>query len=378
VIEVWTRARLLTLDRHPESREPTVEVAHEALLREWPRLRGWLEEDRDEIVAVGQLRDAAATWAVLDRDPGALYRGARLDTALQLADRDPGALPPLDHEFLDASRSERDRERQRELDQVARTARANRRLRTQLVVLAIALVVAMVAGLAAVTQGDQAQESAAAAEAAAVAADARRVGAQALLAEDSDRSLLLAVEGARLDDSTDTRANLLAALSRNPALVGSARGDYPLLTMDVSPDGRTVAVGGAYEGVSFRATDTLEELDFLDEPPWKVRFSPDGGQLAIAANVYTNEQYIEFDPIAAPLIDTVTFELAATQLGVRLEPHTAAADVSYSADGRFLAASYDVRQWRGRRHRLPDRRVGYGESRGTDPAPRPTAPRRGP
>ena len=75
VVEAWAQARLLTLDRHPATREPTVEVAHEALLREWPRLRGWIDQDREAIVAMGQLRDAAATWAELDRDPGALYRG---------------------------------------------------------------------------------------------------------------------------------------------------------------------------------------------------------------------------------------------------------------------------------------------------------------
>jgi hypothetical protein len=93
--EMWAQARLLTLDRHPESREPTLEVAHEALLREWPRLRGWLEEDREEIVALGHLREAAAGWAGLNHDPGALYRGARLDTALQLAGSGARTLPPL-------------------------------------------------------------------------------------------------------------------------------------------------------------------------------------------------------------------------------------------------------------------------------------------
>ncbi len=60
------------------------------------------------------------------------------------------------------------------------------------------LVVAIVAGLLAFRQANRADR-------AAVAADARRVGAQALLADDVDHSLLLAVEGVRLDDSTDTQ-----------------------------------------------------------------------------------------------------------------------------------------------------------------------------
>jgi WD40 repeat protein/DNA-binding SARP family transcriptional activator len=341
-IEVWTRARLLTLDRHPESREPTVEVAHEALLREWPRLRGWLEEDHDDIVALGQLRDAAAGWAGLHRDPGALYRGARLDTALQLADPGARTLPPLEREFLDASRTERDRERRHEAEQLQHTARANRRLRAQLVALAIVLVVAVIAGLVAVRQRDRAQESATDADAAAVAADARRVGAQALVAEDIDRSLLLAVEGVRLDDSADTRANLLAALSRAPAMVRSARSDDALITVDVSPDGKVVAVGGPFQGLSFRDVDSLDELGLLGEPPGRFQFRPDGEQIAMVANPYSIEQFIEFDPLPTILVDATTFEQADTQLGGQPGPYSIAADVRYSADGRFLAVAFDL------------------------------------
>ena len=71
----------------------------------------------------------------------------------------------------------------------------------------------------------------------AAVADARRVGAQALVVEDIDQSLLLAVEGVRLDDSTDTRANLLAALSRSPELIGSTRGDGSgFISLELSPD----------------------------------------------------------------------------------------------------------------------------------------------
>ena len=328
-IEVWAQARLLTLDRHPESREPTVEVAHEALLREWPRLRTWLEEDREEIVALGHLREASASWDGLDHDAGALYRGARLDSALLLADRGARTLPPLEREFLDASRAERDREGQREAGQLSRITRANRRLRAQLVVVVVVLVVALVAGLAAVRQRDRAQESAADADAAAVAADARRVGAQALVAEAPDRSLLLAVEGVRLDDAPDTRANLLAALSRSPALVGSAGVGQQLWALDVSPDGELVAVGGTPGVVSFHDADTLEQLGTLDAPSSRIRFRPDGEQIAV--NAY---------PHGVLLVDPTTFEPERVQLGD--QPPQAVWDMRYSADGRYLAATFDL------------------------------------
>lgn len=59
VIDRWAEARLLSLDRHRQSRLPTVEPAHEALLREWPRLRRWIDEDRQALVVLGHLRGAA-------------------------------------------------------------------------------------------------------------------------------------------------------------------------------------------------------------------------------------------------------------------------------------------------------------------------------
>ena len=55
-IDRWAEARLLTLDRHPQTRVPTVELAHEAMLREWPRLRGWIEEDREAIIVAATTR----------------------------------------------------------------------------------------------------------------------------------------------------------------------------------------------------------------------------------------------------------------------------------------------------------------------------------
>ena len=157
VIGRWAEARLLTLDRDPRSRVPTVEIAHEALLREWPRLRGWLEEDRESIGALDRLREAAATWVDLGRDSGALYRGARLevtvdDPALRQAD-----LPPREQEFLEASLSARDHEQREEAQRVALRARDNRRLRFQRAAIAGALAVALVGGFIALDQREQAE-----------------------------------------------------------------------------------------------------------------------------------------------------------------------------------------------------------------------------
>ncbi|MEG8275805.1 nSTAND1 domain-containing NTPase [Streptomyces sp. AHA2] len=94
VLDRAATARLLTLDHEQ------VELAHEALIRCWPRLHGWLAEDREVTRTLRRLTDAAQTWEALGRDPGALYRGTRLDMASAL---DRAALSGQERRFLDAS-----------------------------------------------------------------------------------------------------------------------------------------------------------------------------------------------------------------------------------------------------------------------------------
>jgi DNA-binding SARP family transcriptional activator len=127
-VDRWTEARLLSVDRHSQTRVPTVELAHEALLREWPRLHGWIEESREDLGVLTRLRDAAAGWHQVDRDPGAIYRGAPLAMVEEVVDRGGRELPPLDDEFLHASRHARDAEAHEAAERIARQARASRRL----------------------------------------------------------------------------------------------------------------------------------------------------------------------------------------------------------------------------------------------------------
>ncbi|MFE8950358.1 hypothetical protein [Streptomyces sp. NPDC007856] len=71
-VQGLARARLLTLDHD------TVDLAHEALITAWPRLRQWIDDAREQLRLHRQLTEAARTWNNLDHDPGALYRGSRL------------------------------------------------------------------------------------------------------------------------------------------------------------------------------------------------------------------------------------------------------------------------------------------------------------
>ena len=157
LIDAFVTARLLSADRDPTTREPTIEVAHEALLRDWPRLRSWLAEDRELRRSVGAIGAAATVWDRGGRQPSDLYRGGRLDSALQIADTNPDWLRPLDREFLDASRDQADADRSLEQRRV-------RRLRRLVVGTAVALVVALIAGGLALTQQRRADREARAAE----------------------------------------------------------------------------------------------------------------------------------------------------------------------------------------------------------------------
>ena len=86
VLAELTERRLLTVS------EGEVEVAHEALLREWPRLRGWLEDDAEGRRLHRHLRAAARDWEAGGRDPGELYRGRAPGLGAGLGDRPrPGA-----------------------------------------------------------------------------------------------------------------------------------------------------------------------------------------------------------------------------------------------------------------------------------------------
>ena len=119
-----------------------------------------------------------------------------------------------------------------------RARRTNRRLRTLLGAVLALLAMAGGAGALFFGQRDQARREAR-------AADARHLGTQALVEPDLDRALLLARQGVALEDSVETRSNLLAALMRSPAAVAVSRvGHGRLNSMAMRPDGRVLARRG--------------------------------------------------------------------------------------------------------------------------------------
>jgi WD40 repeat protein/DNA-binding SARP family transcriptional activator len=289
-----------------------VEVAHEALLREWPRLRGWLEEDAEGRRLHQHVIHAARDWEASGRDPAELYRGARLAAALEWSAAHAGELNATEREFVAASRTA--------------SERSHRRLRALLAGLVALLALAVVAGAVALEQRGNARAEA-------TAAEAQRLGSRALVENDLDRSLLLARQGVALDDTVQTRGNLLAALVKSPAAVGVMRGDGDgMWTVGLSPDERTLAAGDPSGNVFLFDTRTRRRIAVFrpgDGLSWIVQlvYSPDGSRLAVGHDSRRGNVVTVFDSRShAPL------------LRIRPPAHRLVTALRYSADGTTLDA----------------------------------------
>ena len=117
VLKALADARLITTSAD------SAEVAHEALIREWPTLRRWLEDNREGLRIQQQLTEAAQAWSMMNRESDMLYRGARLAQSREWAVSHADEMNPLEHEFLNASIThseyevaEREAQQQRELE----------------------------------------------------------------------------------------------------------------------------------------------------------------------------------------------------------------------------------------------------------------------
>jgi WD40 repeat protein len=127
VLTLLADARLITTE------QDAAEVAHEALIREWPTLREWLREDREGLRLHRRLTEAAQEWDRAGRDEGQLYRGGRLAQAVEWAGAHSAELNALERSFVAASQAlaerdaaEREAQRQREVEAAQRLAETER------------------------------------------------------------------------------------------------------------------------------------------------------------------------------------------------------------------------------------------------------------
>ncbi len=313
VLSRLAAARLITLGEH------TVEVAHEALIRSWPRLRTWLTEDREHLTAHRRLTDTATEWRERGRDDGLLHRGARL---AEWEGRDTGGLNDLEREFLTASRNRA----------LAERAAARRRVRLGVGGLAAAVVALTVLATVALVQARRAEAGRELAYSRQLVASAR---GQFQL--DPELGLLLARRAYAVGATDETEAALRQATfeSRVRATVSSHGGQ--ILGVSLSPDGRRVATSGSDGAIRvWRFADTLRDPIVLrghKDYVWTPSFSPDGTRV-----------------VAASLDGTVSvWDWAhGTRLAL-LRGHEAGAwSATFSPDGRQVASASDdgtVRVW---------------------------------
>ncbi len=217
-VDRFTNARLLTSDRDPTTREPTLEVAHEALIREWPRLRSWLDEDREGLRTQRHIEHAATEWDSTGRPDSELYRGGRLETAEAFASTG-GTLSAPATEFLAAGTARRDAQ------QLA-DRRARQRLQRLVAIIGVVAVLALVAGGVALQQRSEAQtreaaEAAARNEAELAQAQAERARSEAEAAGELATDARASAEDAAFTAETGRLvAQAEALVDDNPRVAG--------------------------------------------------------------------------------------------------------------------------------------------------------------
>jgi WD40 repeat protein/class 3 adenylate cyclase len=270
--------RLLSFDRDPRGGTPTIEVAHEALMREWGRFRRWIDSGREQVRLHRRLAAAAREWEEAGRESSYLLRGSNLAQFELLAGESAIALTELEREFVEASTAANELE-------LARQRRQNRRLRALLAGAVGLLVLAVIAGALALVSRSNAQHEA-------KIALGRQIGAEAVSEPRIDLAMLLARESLNLDKSPQTKGTLLATLLRSPAAITTFTvpiGSRPCCAISVSPNGSILAIPDNTNHLRLVDTRTRETLrvfphaGYLSPPA----FTPDGSTLAFFAGKST-------------------------------------------------------------------------------------------
>jgi WD40 repeat protein len=328
VLERFGHYRLLSFDVEYETREPTVEVAHEAIIREWQRLRAWLDESRNDVRLQRMLAGAGAEWERARRDNSYLLGGARLAQFEEWGKATELALTPSERAFLDASLAERARLESIEAERQAREVRLEKRSRRILQALAGVLFVGVVGLListgVAINRGNEAEAALSTATVAQGEAqiqatnadDARQtsvyeannaatqeqVAVDSAATSDASAATAIAAQLAAEQSAAEARSLALAA-SANQALNGG-QSDLALAlalhanTIDIPPSGAQDALIAAAFAPGTRHLFTDQQRMILSAV-----FSPDGrtvvyggfDQNAIARDVETGKIQFALD-----------------------------------------------------------------------------------
>ncbi|WP_406212137.1 hypothetical protein [Streptomyces canus] len=336
VLDDFTRGRLLTRDR-----DDTVVMTHEVLIRAWPRLRDWIEHDRNGNLVRQDLEEAAGLWEQAGREAAALYRGNRLEAALAWAETHGPELSDASRAFLAASRHHQ---------------RRGQRLRRAAVAAITALaVVASLTAVFAFRQESQAREAAAQAlRARNQAVNAAVTSASVQLAPtDPSLSAQLALTSYRMDPTPEAASRLISTentplATRLPGPPGS------VYTVAYSPDGHMLAAGNVYQNVVrlWDVSDPSRPVALGEPVPvdrsvdsiLSLAFSPDGRVLAIGGHTNRNGDagsggFVDLWSLTSPSHPDLLGRLKSPAIK-GWDAATSIESLAFSPDGRTLAAGW--------------------------------------
>jgi WD40 repeat protein len=277
----------LVLDRLAAARlivvgADSVEVAHEALIRSWPRLRAWLTEDRERLRLHRQLTQAAQEWDALGREPDALYRGVQLAAAKEWTAQRDQELNMLERAFLDASAAW-------EARSFILTRRSNRRLRALAAALAVLTLAATTLAGVAVAQRNHVRRQTQIANRRALELESARLAANAadLARSKPAVALLTNLEALHIAPTSQARRTLLALLSQDPRRIGFLPANHSILAIAHDPAATRLALALGEGRIGLWDLRGRRPLRVLENPGRRggttVAFSPDGTVLATDA-----------------------------------------------------------------------------------------------
>ncbi|MCP4361881.1 MAG: hypothetical protein GY796_28040, partial [Chloroflexi bacterium] len=343
VLNHFVRQRLIRINPANTPQNDQFEIAHEALVRNWPRLIGWLEEERVNLRHRLRLAEMTGQWDALKQDDSALLRGLVLEEAQQYND-----LNELETTFVAASvaasqRKEQEKEaaRQRELEQTRRFAR---RLALLAVALAFVFVIALGFAVLAWTNAVEAKNNAATA----VANEAAASDAQATAETIAVIAKFNADVAVTAQAEAEQNANLAAAAEAD----AETERDLAAANAIDAENARATAVANearAAENASIAETSarlaTARELavaavtNLINDPQLSLLLALEAFTLPVIAN--------ESPPAEAT--DALYRAIQASQQAFTLAGHTDRVnDTAVSPDGQSIAtASSDnsVRLW---------------------------------
>lgn len=346
VIAAFGQARLLTFDYEPVTRAPTVEIAHEALLRVWERLRDWLDDSREDLLVQRRLALAASAWDSSRRDASFLATGTQLAQYEHLMNNRALALNDSEIGYLQAS--------------LAARRRAARRIRLFIATLIVLTAAAVGLSLVALDREAAAVAERNRADMEANVSRSRELAMTALAGDvPADLALLLSLEALQTADTFEARNSLLLTLQSQPQLALFLHGDAPIRSLALSPDGRWLVTG-----------DLDHRLILWDaQTGTRLAQSQAGHTDRINAVAFNTDNTILASASSDGTLRLWKVAAGGAALEPQGEPLTGHADAvwtaAFSPDGRLLAsggADGDIRLWDARTGEAVGRPVKTGDA----------------